>query len=142
MSGKGKRADAQLKVLNRELTWMKFNQRVQMEADNPDNPLLERAKFLAIVTSNLDEFMQVRYHTLLEEAAGLTGMVKGPSGLTGAEALARVNKAILHQQNMQYLLFEGIHSELYHQGVRLYPIFSLTDAMRARIEGNLFRGVV
>ena len=42
---------------NRELSWLQFNRRVQAEADQPKNPLLERAKFLAIVTSNLDVFM-------------------------------------------------------------------------------------
>ncbi|MBO5501132.1 MAG: hypothetical protein J6A48_03835, partial [Clostridia bacterium] len=44
---------------HRELSWMQFNRRVQMEADRTPHPLLERAKFLAIVTSNLDEFVQV-----------------------------------------------------------------------------------
>ena len=70
MDGNDKHWDALPRVLSRELTWLQFNHRVQMEADNPENPLLERAKFLAIVTSNLDEFMQVRYHRLLECAGG------------------------------------------------------------------------
>ena len=56
-----KRKESRQAIQNRELSWLQFNRRVQSEADNPDNPLLERAKFLAIVTSNLDEFMQVRY---------------------------------------------------------------------------------
>ena len=133
MDGTGRQRDAQPRFLERELSWLQFNQRVQAEADNPANPLLERAKFLAIVTSNLDEFMQVRFHRLLERAAALGNTRWLPSGLTDADLLLRVQKAVLRQQNLQYMLYEGIHSELFHRGVQLYPIFMLTDAMQARI---------
>jgi len=122
------------RVMNRELTWLQFNQRVQMEADNPDNPLLERVKFLTIVTSNLDEFMQVRYHRLLDAAQGADAQTRLPCGLTAPELLNRVNRTILHQKNLQYLLYEGLHSELYHQGIHVYPIFPLTEDMRRRIK--------
>lgn len=143
MNGSRKRSVERPVVFDRELTWLQFNHRVQMEADNPDNPLLERAKFLAIVTSNLDEFMQVRYHTVLEDAAGAGARRIMPCGLTAAEVLRRIDKTILHQQNLQYLLYEGIHSELYHQGVQIYPIYTLTDEMYARVRevfhSELFR---
>lgn len=46
--------------LNRDLSWIEFNRRVLKEAQDPDNPLMERARFLAIVSSNLDEFISVR----------------------------------------------------------------------------------
>ena len=134
MDGNGKRKDAQPEILDRDLTWLQFNHRVQMEADNPDNPLLERAKFLAIVTSNLDEFMQVRYHGLLESAHGPNAEKLMPCGLSHKALYQRVNRTILRQQNLQYMLFEGIHSELYHQGIQSYPVFMLTDIMRARIK--------
>lgn len=48
------------RYFNRDLSWIEFNRRVLQEAQDADTPLLERAKFLAIVSSNLDEFMAVR----------------------------------------------------------------------------------
>ncbi len=53
-------AIAESHFLNRDESWMKFNQRVLEEAQDPENPLLERVKFLAITASNLDEFFEIR----------------------------------------------------------------------------------
>ncbi|MDD3411278.1 MAG: polyphosphate kinase 1 [Eubacteriales bacterium] len=136
MNGTGRRG--KIRQGNRELSWLLFNHRVQMEADNPRNPLLERAKFLAIVSSNLDEFLQVRYHRLRDAALGKKADAPGQSGMAPRALYRRINKEILHQQNMQYLLYEGIQSELYLHGVQMYPIFVLTDDMRERVKSIFY----
>jgi polyphosphate kinase len=79
--------------LNRELSWLEFNARVLAEAENEAVPLLERLKFHAIVSSNLDEFFMVRVAGLRQQ---LTGEVDemGPDGLTVAEQLAAISARV------------------------------------------------
>ena len=125
-----KRKEIKKAMDNRELSWLKFNSRIQDEADNLDNPLLERAKFLAIVTSNMDEFIQVRYLGVYEGRKDEDEKLQG--NITGEKLYRKVNKAVLRQSNRQYTLYEGIRSELYLQGVQLFPTFMLDDAMSER----------
>jgi polyphosphate kinase len=73
--------------LNRELSWLEFNHRVLEEALDESVPLLERVKFLAIFSSNLDEFFMVRVARLKWRLATGDGE-SGPDGLTPAQTLA------------------------------------------------------
>src|SRR5579859_7426310 len=79
--------------VNRELSWLEFDQRVLDEALDPTVPLLERVKFLAIVSSNLDEFFMVRVAGLRRQVrAGEAAAEAGPDGLTPAETLAAISR--------------------------------------------------
>ena len=81
------------KYVNRELSWLEFNRRVLEEAQDPTVPLLERVKFLAFFSSNLDESFMVRVATLKRRIrAG--DQAAGPDGLTFGETLAAVAKRV------------------------------------------------
>src|SRR5512137_158187 len=76
--------------INRELSWLEFNDRVLQEGLHDDLPLLERLKFLAIVSSNLDEFFMVRVAGLIQQRAA--GRRRDPSGLTPAQQLEAIGR--------------------------------------------------
>lgn len=79
---------------NRELSWLQFNARVLAEAEDETVPLLERCKFLAIFTSNLDEFFMIRVGSLCDMAAVDKNHVDNKSGMTAKEQLRHIYAAV------------------------------------------------
>ena len=99
--------------LNRELSWLEFNARVLEEAADPTNPALERIKFLSIVSSNLDEFFEVRVAGLQEQLyAGLEPQDFPADGLSPVEQLDRIEQRAHRLVADQYQL---LHQELMPQ---------------------------
>src|ERR1700751_4597110 len=90
--------------VNRELSWLEFNERVLEEAKDPRNPLLERLKFLCIVASNLDEFFEVRVAGLRQQHQSNVS-VPGPDGLTPGEQLAAISARVRKMVDDQYRLW-------------------------------------
>jgi len=100
--------DAATRFINRELSWLDFNERVLAQAADPTLPVLERAKFLAIFANNLDEFYQVRVAGLKDQvAAGLASLV--PDGATPSEQLRAIRVRVEELVAQQTKLF---HSEI------------------------------
>lgn len=105
------------RFLNRELSWLEFNQRVLAHAADEEQPLLERAKFLAITGSNLDEFAMVRVGGLKMQYQR-NPMVRDPSGLTIGEQLGAVADRCHQLQGEQYrVLNELLQPRLAEAGI-------------------------
>ncbi len=94
------------RFINRELAWLEFNARVLDQADDPSVRLLERAKFLAITSSNLDEFMMVRVGSLKLQAVSGGGR-RDPSGRTATEQLQAISKRCQGHVDRQYELLRN-----------------------------------
>lgn len=102
--------------VNRDLSWIEFNRRVLQEAQDPSNPLLERAKFLAIVTSNLDEFMSVRVAGIqMQMRAGLSKM--DFTGYTPSGLWKRLIKRATQMVNDQYRTYREVFRGLSREGI-------------------------
>ena len=90
--------------VNRELSWLEFNQRVLEEAQDPSNPLLERVKFLCIVSSNLDEFFEVRVAGVKQQSQSNLSAAS-PDGLSPNEQLAAISVRARRMFEDQYRLW-------------------------------------
>lgn len=121
------------RYLNREHSWLQFNRRVLEEARNPDNPLLERLKFLAIFESNLDEFYMVRVSGLFEQLEG--GVVEAsPDGLTPSEQLQMIAEvAGPLRAEAGALLQDHLLPELAQNGIRFRSYRELTPKQKEEL---------
>ena len=122
------------RFINRELSWLAFNERVLEEAGNPAHPLLERLLFLSISASNLDEFYMVR-------VAGLKGQVAAgvstPSqdGLTPAQQLGAINSRSGELMRNQQACWRALRQELRENGIVVLDPAELTPADRQWLDG-------
>ncbi len=128
--------------LNRELSWLEFNRRVLHEALDERTPLLERLKFLAIFSSNLDEFFMVRVAGLKQQVeAGVAKLT--PDGRTPERQLADISKILRPIVAEQHQIFERTLQDLLHkEGIYLVDYVDLDDAEReyfqAFFQSNVF----
>jgi polyphosphate kinase len=119
--------------LNRELSWLAFNARVLHEAADPRVPLLERLKFLAIFSSNLDEFFMVRVAGLRRQiASGTIGHT--PDGLSATEQLAAIRDRVALLVEEQRRCLGVLLQELAPHGIRLVGMEALTPGERRAID--------
>jgi len=111
--------------INRELSWLEFNRRVLEEAQDPTQPLIERVKFITIVSSNLDEFFEIRVAGIKQQIASETSEV-GPDGLSPTETLNRIQTAVHEIVTAQYALWnEELLPQLARNGIYVREIAEL-----------------
>jgi polyphosphate kinase len=125
--------------LNRELGLLEFQRRVLAQAEDPAVPILERLKFLCIVSSNLDEFFEIRVSGVKEQIKmGIPGA--DPDGLMPREVFQAICRAAHELVARQYaLLNETILPELDRQGIKFIRRSELTAAQQAWVRDYFFR---
>lgn len=119
--------------INREISWLEFNQRVLRQGQRTELPLLERVKFLSITASNLDEFFQVRVGGLVL----LRQSGKGQPDLTGlspVEQLELIHERVERMMGEQYALMEELKTPLQEAGLYPLPMETLNEAQRLALE--------
>jgi polyphosphate kinase len=121
------------RYINRELSWLEFNQRVLDEAADATIPLLERLKFLAISASNLDEFFRVRVGGLQMLVA--KGVVKpDSSGMTPDEQLAAIHERVQRMTDEQHRIYVDLETQLAPHGLKRLRAEELSKAQRSVLE--------
>jgi polyphosphate kinase len=126
--------DSPSNFINRELSWLEFNRRVLEEAADPNNPLLERLKFLSISASNLDEFFEVRVASLVQQIED--GYNEGAAdGLTLVEERDRINRETHDFVDDQYDCWNGhLRPRLAEHGIRVLGLHELDSSAKSFVE--------
>ena len=116
---KTKEITAPVYMMNRELSWLKFNERVLNEAGNPRVPLAERLTFAAIYQSNLDEFYRVRVGTLMDQMEASEVIRENKTNMTSEEQVTAILQATRDLDQKKAAIYEQLMGELEPYGVRL-----------------------
>ena len=117
--------------INRELSWLEFNERVLEEAHDKNNPLMERLKFLAITASNLDEFFMIRVSSLLRSQS----TAPDASGLTPRDQLAAISKRVHEMVQKQYSCFtRSLIPAMEKENIRFLTYSQLTTAQKEQVD--------
>lgn len=119
--------------INRELSWLEFNRRCLQEAFNSDLPVLERIRFLAIFSNNLDEFFMVRVSGLKDQlTAGLIDTT--PDGLSPQQQLIAIRERVLPMvQEQRRCFYDDLLPKLTEQGVLVLNYAQVNDGQRAAL---------
>jgi polyphosphate kinase len=128
--------------LNRELGQLEFNRRVFAQAQDERVPLLERLRYLCIVSSNLDEFFEIRVAGLKEQIR-LGGITTNPDGMTARQTLKKVGEETHTLIEQQYLLFnKSLVPALAAEGIRFLRRTHWSEAQQAWVKDYFFREVM
>ncbi|MDD2659455.1 MAG: polyphosphate kinase 1 [Methylococcales bacterium] len=126
--------------LNRELTWLEFNKRVLWEAEDERTPLLERVKFIAIVSSNLDEFFMKRIGGLKQQVgAGISEL--SVDGRSPRQQIAECYAVVREIEARKEMLLAQIINLLKQQGIRILPFLELSKDQQQTMREHYIRNI-
>lgn len=120
---------SRIPFFNRELSWLSFNRRVLEQALNPNYPLLERVRYIGFVSSNLDEFFEIRVAGLMQQVEAGSNIEPGPDGLNPSEQLKRIREVTLQLVKDQYKCWDNVLvPALAKENIHFKTFKQLTDA--------------
>lgn len=119
---------------NRELSWLKFNERVLDQGRNKDNPLLERLNFTSIFSSNLQEFYMVRVGSITDLTLVKDTLIDNKSGMSPQEEIDAINKECHRLYPIQEKTFESINAKLAKKGIRFLRACDLNSSQKKYIK--------
>jgi polyphosphate kinase len=140
-AGPAREEDERSPFLNRELSWLDFNDRVLQLAEDPGVPLLERVKFCAIYTTNLDEYYMVRVAGLRDQ---IDAGVETPSqdGRTPSETTALIRERVLEQGQRLTRCFEhDLRPELADHDIRVVAVEELDERLRTQLARHFQKAI-
>ena len=112
--------------INREISWLSFNERVLQEAEDKSNPLIERIRFLGIFSNNLDEFFRVRVASLYR-LSQLGKRITTGLDFEPIEVLVELRRNVLKLQKRYDQIFDRIEDELRHEGINFVDEETISD---------------
>lgn len=127
-------------LLNRELTWLAFNQRVLAEAEKKSNPLLERVKFLSIVNSNLDEFFMKRIGGLKQQVgAGMDAL--SADGRTAQQQIDECYEVVNDMDNSIHRIWRTLQTELHREQIDILPFKQLQPTQQQQMRTYFYDNI-
>ena len=127
--------------INRELSWLQFNERVLQEAEDESVPLIERLRFLGIFSNNLDEFFKVRYATVKRiDEAGKTGKSE-LGGISASELLEIITLIVIKQQSDSLDILATIHKRLEDENIHIVNETQIDEKQHRFIKNYFIQNV-